>query len=316
MVQPDPPWLGDRRVAIIVNPAAHNALKPKDRQAIDEWLRDGGWQVEWAETKAAGEATELARRATEAGVPLVLVSGGDGTLNEAINGLAEGETTVGVIPAGTVNLWVRELGIRRKNPLLAAQQSVEGERRRIDLGRAGSRYFLSMAGYGIDAAVTAGVSERLKGVTGAAAYVVASFREAFRYRSVQASIDMDGEVLRCKTLMIIVSNTREYAGITQITPEAVVDDGLLDVRVFEGSGRIAIMLHALRVLFRLHRRARKVHHRRARRMKVTWTLPLELQLDGDHSPELVTEVSVAPQALWVAVPRGLKSPLFSLPAEP
>jgi YegS/Rv2252/BmrU family lipid kinase len=243
------------------------------------------------------------------------VCGGDGALNEAINGLAGSDTAVGVIPTGTVNLWARDIGIKRKKPVVALEQALTGERRRVDLGRAGDRYFLSMASYGIDAAVTAGVSHRLKGLLGAFAYAIASFREALRYRSNEHTLDLDGEQLTMRVLMVIASNTREYAGITQITPEAIADDGLLDVRIFEGHGRLNIALHALRVLLRLHRRAKKVHFRRVRRLAIEGEPRLPVQLDGDYMPDLDPLVACEPGALWVSVPRDLNSPLFSRPPD-
>jgi YegS/Rv2252/BmrU family lipid kinase len=311
MTQPPVPWQEDKRTAIIVNPAAHNAIKPKQRDQVDEWLNEAGFAANWLETGKAGEATLLARGEAEKKTPLLLVCGGDGTLNEAVNGLVGSETTLGVIPAGTVNLWARELRIKRKNPLAAVQQALEGKRMRIDLGRVGSRHFLCMAGYGIDAAVAAGVSRRLKGFLGAAAYAISSLREVLRFRGVQMAIDLDDETLKLYALMVIASNTREYAGITQITPEAVVDDGLLDVRIFEGKGRLAIATHALRVLLRMHRRSGRVHYRRVRRLAFDWDKPLPLQIDGDYTAEAAVEVGVTHDAMWAAVPRDLKTHLFS-----
>jgi YegS/Rv2252/BmrU family lipid kinase len=300
---------------IIVNPASHNALKAKEREQVSEWIEANGWTAEWRETRAAGEATGIARGAAAAGLPLVLVSGGDGAINEAINGLAGSGTAMGVLPAGTVNLWARDLGIKRKKPVAALEQAMMGECRQIDLGRAGDRYFLSMVSCGIDAAVTAGVSKRLKGILGAAAYAIASFREALRFRSHEYTLDIDGERLTMRVLMVIASNTREYAGITQITPEAIVDDGLLDVRIFEGHGRVNIALHALRVLLRLHRRAKSVHFRRVRRVTIAGEPPLPLQMDGDYVPGLEPVITCEAGALLVAVPRDFKSPLFSQPAD-
>jgi YegS/Rv2252/BmrU family lipid kinase len=315
MLEADIPWARSKRATIIVNPAAHNALKPKQKERIQAWLRDEMWSVDWFETRAAGDATRLAARAAAEGSPLVLVCGGDGTLNEAVNGLAGTHTAVGIIPAGTVNLWARELGVKRKNKLAALQQALAGEVRRVDLGLAGGRYFLCLASYGIDAAVTAGVSKRLKGVLGAAAYAVSSFREALRYRGDVYSLDMDGERMTLSVLMLVVSNTREYAGITQITPEAVVDDGLLDVRVFEGRGRRNIALHALRVLFHLHRKANKVHFRSVHRLKIEGEQPLPLQMDGDYIDKAVHEIVCVPGKLWVAVPAGFSRSLVSRPPE-
>jgi YegS/Rv2252/BmrU family lipid kinase len=300
-------------VWIIVNPASHNALRDKHRAQINEWLATNGWAVEWRASERPGHATEIAAEAARAGTPLVLVAGGDGALNEVINGLADTATAVGVIPTGTVNLWARELGIRRKKPAVAVEQSLTGDCRRIDLGRAGGRYFHSMASYGIDAAVTAGVSNRLKGIIGAAAYAVASFWAAIRFRSYEYTLELDDERVTMRVLMVIASNTREYAGITQINTDAIVDDGLLDVRIFEGHGRLNIALHALRVLLRLHRRAKKVHFRRVRRLVIHGDPPLPLQLDGDYAPGLAQVVSCEPGALLVAVPSNFKSPLFSRP---
>ena len=116
--------------------------------------------------------------------------------------------------------------------------------------------------------------------------------------------------------MVIASNTREYAGFTQITPEAIVNDGFLDVRIFEGLGRRNMAMHALRVLLRMHKRAKKVHFQRVRRLVITGQPPLPLQLDGDHVPDLGTEVTCVPGALWVAVPSGFTSPLFHLQPDP
>ena len=310
------PWAQDRRVTIIVNPASHNALKEKQRDEINEWLETNGWSVEWAETEAPGQATEIAARAASSGVPLVLVCGGDGALNEVVNGLAESETAVGVVPTGTVNLWARELGIKRKRPVAAVEQAVMGERRCVDLGRAGDRYFLSMASFGIDAAVTAGVSHRLKGIVGASAYAIASFREALRYRANAYTLELDGDRRTMRVVLVIASNTTEYAGITQITPEAIVNDGLLDVRIFEGHGRRHLALHALQVLLGLHKRAKRVHFRRVRRMSIEGEPHLPVQLDGDHVSGTRTEVTCVPGALWVAVPGGFTSRLFSLRPDP
>jgi YegS/Rv2252/BmrU family lipid kinase len=316
MTEMEKQWQRDRRAVIIVNPASHNALKRRNRERIDGQLRAEGWTAEWVDTTAAGDATDIAKRAAVSGVPLVLVCGGDGTLNEVINGLAGTETTVAIVPTGTVNLWARELGIKRRKPTAAVEQAIHGERRRIDLGKTGDRYFLSMASYGIDAAVTQGVSNRLKGTVGATAYAAASFREALRFRSRQFVLDLDGERLHMRVLMVIASNTREYAGITQISPEAVVDDGLLDVSIFEGHGRINIALHALRVLLRLHKYAKRVHFRRVRRLEIAGVAPMPLQLDGELIHEAQGEVVCVPGALWVAVPPGFRSPLFSDPPAP
>ena len=298
-----------KETLVIVNPAAHNVPSRKRLDEADRWLRAQGWQVEWRETDEPGRATELAAGAAGQGLPLVFVCGGDGTLNEAANGLAGSDTALAAIRAGTVNIWAKEMGIPRR-PLAAVKAAVEGERRRIDLGRAGERYFLLMAGYGLDGAIARRVHLGLKSRLGAATYAIAAVREALRYRSSPVTLRFDGEEHAAQVLILVVGNTRNYAGLVEITREAQVDDGLLDVCVFQGKGTLDIVLHALRTLLRRHLQSKKVLYRKTRRLELAWSDPLPVQLDGDAYELSPTQVEVVPGALWVAVPKGVRSPLF------
>jgi YegS/Rv2252/BmrU family lipid kinase len=298
-----------RETLVIVNPAAHNVPSRKRLDQADRWLQAQGWRVEWRETDGPGRATELAAGAAERGLPLVFVCGGDGTLNEAANGLAGSDTALAVIRAGTVNIWAKEVGIPRK-PVAAVKAAVEGERRRIDLGRAGEHYFLLMAGYGLDGAISRRVHLGLKSRLGAATYAIAAVRETLRYRSSPVTLRFDGEEHAAQVLMLVAGNTRNYAGLVEITPEAQVDDGLLDVCVFQGNAKLDIILHVLRTLLRRHQQSKKVLYRKVRRLELAWGEPLPVQLDGDAYELSPTQVEVVPDALWVAVPRGVKSPLF------
>jgi YegS/Rv2252/BmrU family lipid kinase len=308
-----------RETRIILNPAAHNFPPRPVLARIDEWLRAQGWYVGWRETAAPGHGIELAAQAAAEGLPLVFALGGDGTLNEVANGLAGSETALAPIPAGTSNLWAREIGLG-KDPLRAVQTLLYGPRRRIDLGLVrdpfggAARYFMLMASFGIDAAVAQNVSLGLKGRIGAAAYAVSSAREVLRYRGTRARIWLDDHNFEADLLMLIAGNTRNYAGITQITPEAVVDDGLLDICAYVGRGRLHILAHAVRTLLQTHRRAGTVVYRRVRRLRIECERPLPLQLDGDPVEGAFEEVVAVPGALWVAVPPGVTSPLFSQPA--
>jgi len=299
-----------KEAVVIVNPRAHNAPKRARIVEADEWLRANGWTAEWVETAGPGDATRLAAEGAQRAIPLVFVCGGDGTLNEAVNGLAGSETALAVIPAGTVNLWAREAGLLKK-PVEAVRLAVEGERRRVDLGRAGSRYFLLMAGYGLDAAVAHRVSHGVKGRLGAAAYALSALRQAWSYRGSPITVSMDGERRALNALMLVAGNTRNYAGLTQITRGALVDDGRLDLCLYEGRGRWDILWLALLTLLGQHGRSKKVTRRRINRLELTWETPLLAQLDGEAIPESPAEVTVAPGALWVMTPRGLRSPLFS-----
>jgi diacylglycerol kinase (ATP) len=104
---PAPPWIHRKEAVVIVNPTARKLPSQKCLREARNWLDERGWAVEWLETAAPGDATQLAADAAHREVPLLFVCGGDGTLNEAVNGLAGSETALAVIQSGTVILWAR-----------------------------------------------------------------------------------------------------------------------------------------------------------------------------------------------------------------
>ena len=301
-----------KEAVLIINPAAHNVPALKLRREAEEWLREAGWRFRWEQTTETGHATRIAARAAAAKVPLVLALGGDGTLNEVANGLAGTETALGTLPAGTSNIWAREAGISRKL-VEAVRLMATGERRLIDLGKAGDRYFMLFAGIGVDAQITRTVSLDMKRHVGAAAYGVAALREALRWRSRPVTVRLDGVERRMDVLMAFAGNTRLYAGLTKITPNAVVDDGLLDVCIYEGSGSLDIAMHTARTLLKSHKKANKVLCQQVKRLEFDWEDPLPIQLDGDPVGDCPREIEVAPGALWVIVPAGLRTGLFAGP---
>ena len=131
-----------------------------------------------------------------------------------------------------------------------------------------------------------------------------------RWQPKPIAVRIDGVERQLDVLMAFVGNTRMYAGITQITPTAIVDDGKLDVCIYAGRGRADLLFHAARTLLQLHRRNKKVIYRRAKRVEFDWLDPLPVQLDGDPLDYCPSEVHVEPGVLWVAVPAGLTTPLF------
>src|SRR5688500_6820932 len=120
------------RVVVLVNPTA--GMRPAGIDQLQAALRSRGASIEVATTSRSGEGTDIARRAADEGVDVLLACGGDGTLNEAVNGLAGTSTALAAFPAGTVNVWAREVGIP-SDPVRAAALLWDGDRRRIDLGR-------------------------------------------------------------------------------------------------------------------------------------------------------------------------------------
>jgi len=299
---------------VIVNPVAPNLPSRRHLREAASWLHSQGWQADWALTRSPGDATAMAARAAQEGRSLVVVCGGDGTLNEAVNGLAGSETALAVIPAGTANVWAKEVGIPRQ-PIAALEVAVRGQARRMDLGRAsspsgeGERYFFMMAGLGLDGSIAASLPLNVKRYLGAATYAFMAVGQSLRYRGQRVKLIVDDEPLETRLLMMVVGNTRGYAGITQVTSRAYADDGLLDVCIFQGRHTLDIIFHTLRVAAQVHVRASPVLYRRVRRLEVHSETPLPAQLDGDFYPGYPTIFEVVPAALTVMVPQK-RLPLF------
>ncbi|MGH2351585.1 MAG: diacylglycerol/lipid kinase family protein [Chloroflexota bacterium] len=300
------------RVVLLVNPVA--GMRPAAVGEIETVLRSRGASVETVVTTQPGEGTAIARRTAARSVDVLLACGGDGTLNEAVNGLAGTDTALAVIPAGTMNVWAREVGIPA-DPARAAALLWTGERRRIDLGRAGERYFLLMAGIGFDADVAAQVTRPEKRRWGPLAYVGRGIVTAVRWPRQRMWLLIDGRPLRRRILFLVVGNTRLYGGVVNITHRAVADDGLLDVCLFGGQGMAEKLAHALRIFTRSHTRHRTVEYYRVQRLTLVTRPRVSVQVDGDTIGTTPMTFEAVPRALKVVVPHGDGDGLFLRPPE-
>lgn len=206
---------------VIFNPAARGEKSRRARRFLD-LLRQAGIEV-WS-TRAPGEAGALAAAAQANGASAILAAGGDGTLNEVVNGIAPSDTPVGLIPLGTANVFARELGLPLQ-PRAAWECIREGWTRRVDLGfiehNGQRRYFVQLAGIGFDAAAVRAARWEQKKQFGPLAYVLAGL-----------------EVLRQSPCppAILIGNGRYYGGPFRVFPRAQLTDGKLDICIFERPG--------------------------------------------------------------------------------
>jgi YegS/Rv2252/BmrU family lipid kinase len=245
-----------------------------------------------------------------AGLDAVVASGGDGTVNEVANGLATSATPLAVVRGGTANVWAKEIGVPRKAAAALALLS-EGEVREVDLGRAGERYFLLMAGAGFDAAIVREMTGGgLKKRFGAASYIASGLRLALRYRAVEAEIIVEDEQLWTPLYWLMLGNTRNYGGVLDLAHMARADDGRLELLVLQRGGVLRLGWLALWALLKRHERRAHVLHRSVTSLEVR-TAGLPVQADGEYLGETPMRFDIAPGALRVIVPRGPGTPLFS-----
>ena len=292
---------------MIINPAARGVPQlERLREAIS---RVAGWEATLEATTSAGHATELARAAAQRGIDAVVACGGDGTMNEVANGLAGSDTAMATVRGGTANIWAKEIGAS-KDPSEAVRVLADGELRSMDLGLAGDRHFLLMAGVGFDASIVQRVSSRLKRWSGALAYAVPSVLRAFGHRSISAELVVDGEALSTPLYWLLLGNTRNYGGVLNLTHQAKANDGLLDILLLQHGGLPRLAWLALWALLRRHQDRAEVVYRTASSIDVR-TPGLPVQIDGEYLGETPMTFGVAPGALRVLVPRGQGKALFS-----
>ncbi len=314
------PGLDDfmKKVCLIYNPTAGPRDVEFEIEQVQDYLRRHGCQVDLRMTHFAGEGIELARRAAVDRYDAVWVAGGDGTLNEAVNGLVGTRTALGALPIGTGNVWAKELGLpvyTLTNPhrlLAAAQLMYEAAVRTVDVGRAGDRYFMLWAGIGFDAQVATEIETRDRPTKrlGILPYIVAALQVSRDFHGEPTTVWADGKKIRGRTLLVVVSNTQLYGGVLRIAPAAQLDDGYLDVCVFKGFGTQDILAHVLGVFSGRHLRDPKVKFLRARRVQIDARRPWPVQVDGDHIGHTPMTFQVIPSALKVLIPKTAPAALF------
>ncbi|HEU5425728.1 MAG TPA: YegS/Rv2252/BmrU family lipid kinase [Actinocrinis sp.] len=291
------------KTVLIVNATkadAHAAAEMHERVAR-AFAETGQPKPRMVMTTPDDAGTELARAAVDSGANLVVACGGDGTVNAVAQALCGTDVVLGVLPLGTGNLLAGELGIPGAlDDAIAALP--HGSDRRIDLGAVDGRVFVGMAGLGLDAAMIADASERLKARVGWPAYVPSILRH-LRDRGEHVTLRVDGRRARhLRVKALIIGNHGRLHGGIDLMPDAAPDDGVLDVVVLEPYGRLSGWLEVLLRLL-IKRDGPRISRYRARQVEVRVRRAVPLELDGDpYRTANVLSVQVKPGALLVRTP--------------
>jgi YegS/Rv2252/BmrU family lipid kinase len=267
--------------------------------------------VESIPTTARGTATDLARNAVERGADLILVAGGDGTINEVVNGMVHSEVPLGILPAGTANVLASELGAGK-----TMEQAAEGllacTEERIALGLLTKgvadipRYFLLMAGVGLDAEIVYDLNLSLKDKLGKGAYWIAGLRKLGR-RLPEFTIEVDGSALRAG--FALVGRVRNYGGDLEIAPTISLFEDEFEVVLFEGENSFRYLKYMLGIGVGRHLGMQGVSIFRTR--GCTFSAPADprvhIQVDGEYLGTLPAKVEIVPRALTLLVPPGFRA---------
>jgi diacylglycerol kinase family enzyme len=294
-----------RRILLLVNPISGRGRALRAAERFLRALRSEGAVAEEFRTATAGDATRHAAEARGGGFDAVVAVGGDGTVNEALNGLEGSGIPVGILPAGTANVLARDLGLPF-DPEGAARVAARGRPRALDTGEArstaGTRRFLCCAGAGFDGAVVRAVAEaRSAGGLGFRGWIgpIRSTLSSYDFPVLRLATDggppADGTVA-------VVCNTANYGGLFRLVPGADPGDGALDTFLAGPRGRGAFFRYLWGAWRGTLPGRRGVVTARGVRARIDADRPVPVQVDGDAFGETPLEVALRPASALVLVP--------------
>jgi YegS/Rv2252/BmrU family lipid kinase len=294
---------------VIYNPAAGRGYGQRIEKKVLDLLNSQLVNYNYHLTNAPGHAQEIASNLKDTGT-MVIVAGGDGTIHEVVNGIIGGKCILGILPIGSGNDFVKSLNIN-KNLLLSLKGIKEGNYMTIDVGKINDIYFPNGLGIGFDAVVVM-ETNKIKRLRGALIYLYAVFKALNYYKNQRVRITINGSTEEKDIFMISVGNGTSMGGGFKLTPLAKLDDGLLDVCVFNRLTKMEIYKNLPKAINGKHLRLSQVDMQRTTKLIVESESGIPLHTDGEliSSNLKRIEIEIVPNALKIIhnLERPSKSP--------
>jgi YegS/Rv2252/BmrU family lipid kinase len=302
-----------KNATLIYNPIAGRKPGARAKQVREAAaaLEIQGIKTEVVPTTGPGSAREQVRAVAKSG-QLIVVCGGDGTINEVINGMTPGEATLAVLPGGTANIFAKETGLPH-DPVRAARELGAWQARRIPLGLVSGqtvggkgvvrRYFLCVAGVGFDAYVVHKLGTDFKDAWGVAAYIMEALRQAFHYGFPSFTCRLQGREIRAT--FAVAQRTERYGGWLHMAPGAHLEEPQFRLCAFKSTQRLRYFLYSPAVILRQHLRLADVELVQTEKVECA---PVKagdrvyFELDGELAGELPATFEIVPRALTVLMP--------------
>ena len=292
-----------KRARIIYNPTSGREVFKKHLAEVLLILESAGYETSCHATTEAGDATSAARIAVERKYDLVIVAGGDGTINEVVNGIAEQpyRPKLGIIPVGTTNDFARALHIPRDIEE-AARIIAQGDTIPVDIGRINDRYFINIAGGGRITELTYEVPSKLKTMIGQLAYYLKGIEMLPSIRSSNVCIEYDGKIFEGEVMLFLVGLTNSVGGFEKLSPDSSINDGLFTLLIVKKANLADFIRIASLAVRGEHVNDPSVLYTKANHIKVHSNEKVQLNLDGEFGGLLPAEFSNLYRHLDVFVP--------------
>ena len=287
------------KLKLIYNPAAGRGRAKHHAREVEQRLRSLGADVEPYASTSPADLTRSAAESSRAGFDRVVVCGGDGTLNLALRDFDLSRGTLALVPLGSGDDFARVNGIPR-DVGGACDVAVNGVVRQVDVALANNLRYAGVAGLGFDSEVARFANERVKHLRGSAVYLYAILRVLPSFRPRRVRIDgRDEEIMFC-----VVGNSPQYGGGIRITPDARLDDELLDACIVHRTSRFQLLKTLPRAYNGTHVKKAFVETRRAREFHVESDSPMDVYADGELLTTTPVRFSLADQKLRIVVSRS------------
>lgn len=293
------------KARIIYNPTAGREVFKKELPNVLEKLEVAGYETSTHATTGDGDASHAASLAVDNDFDLIVTAGGDGTINEVINGIAKKERRpkLGIIPTGTTNDFARALHIPR-NVQKATDIIVKNNSMHLDIGKVNDQYFMNIAGGGELTELTYDVPSNLKKMLGQLAYYMKGIEMLPSIKPIQAKIEYDGNIIEEEIMLFLVSNTNSVGGFEKIAPDAKFNDGYFDLIILRKMNLAEFIRIATLALRGGHLDEEKVIYTQAKRIAVTPDGRMQLNIDGEYGGLLPGEFVNLKQHIEFLVPEA------------
>lgn len=296
---------------LIVNLTAGGGKPHKHLNTVLKYLKENGLNFKVCTTSHQGEAMELAQKAADNGAELIVSVGGDGTVNEIVNGImkSKNDPPLGIIPLGWANDFIKSTNIP-SDIMEACKILIKGKTKKIDVGLInGQTYFANICGVGFDAEV-AQLANQMKNkhpnlhILGAFVYVFATIKKLLSpFSCHNVKIKFDGQEIYSKILFIAISKGKFYGGRFKITPEAILDDGLFEVCVVEEMGRFKYLMSIPKVFKGTHESIKGINFYRAKKVVIQSSELILAQVSGEViEGQKEFTITLLPKSLKLIVP--------------
>ncbi|MES2308775.1 MAG: diacylglycerol kinase family protein [Verrucomicrobiota bacterium] len=285
-----------KKIAVILNPAAHSTKAKVQWHEIREICKG----ADFLETEFAGDGVNKALEAVKKNYDIVVAAGGDGTINEVVQGIKGSSAILGILPVGTINVFASELKI--PNNLQEAWNVIlAGKTKAVDLPNANGHSFVQLAGVGLDAKVVKKTTWESKKKFGPLSYLLTLFKVASRKHPKLRIETLEG--IRYKTRFMLVGNGRFYGGPLQVFRKAELSDGLMDVCLFDKVDYISLIRYGNGIVWGDHTTMEDVTYFQTKGFSVTSKKKrVPLEVDGEWTGYTPCEFSFGNKSLSVLVP--------------